>query len=87
LHGKAAKQMNDANGDPILMLNIFAQTLKVHLASWNVQGDKTNEPSCLKQHLAELFAMYPCLKLLTGDAIYAQRPLYQSRNRKVAKAL
>ena len=76
--GKTAKQMKDAEGNPLLMLNIFAQDLKLHLASWNVQGDKTNEPGCLKQHLAELFAMYPCLKLLTGDAIYAQRPLLEA---------
>ena len=27
--GKAAKQMKDENGDPILMLNVFAQKLKV----------------------------------------------------------
>jgi len=73
--GKAAKQMKDENGDPLLMLNIFAQKLKLHLASWSVRGDKTNEPGCLKNHLEELFTMYPCLKLLTGDAIYAQRPL------------
>jgi hypothetical protein len=73
--GKAAKQMTDDNGDPILMLNVFAQTLKLHLASWSVHGDKTNEPGCLKAHLEELFTMYPCLKLLTGDAIFAQRPL------------
>ena len=67
--------MKDENGDPILMLNVFAQKLKVHLASWSVRGDKTNEPGCLKQHLGELVDMYPCLKLLTGDAIFAQRPL------------
>jgi len=73
--GKAAKQMKDENGDPLLMLNIFAQKLKLHLASWSVRGDKTNEPGCLKNHLGELFTMYPCLKLLTGDAIFAQRPL------------
>ena len=73
--GKATKQMKDENGDPILMLNVFAQKLKVHLASWSVHGDKTNEPGCLKNHLAELFTMYPCLQLLTGDAIFAQRPL------------
>ena len=53
--GKAAKQMKDANGNPILMLNVFAHTLKVHLASWSVKGDKTNELGCLKQHLEELF--------------------------------
>jgi hypothetical protein len=60
------------------MLNVFAHTLKLHLASWNVRGDKTNEPSCLKKHLEELFSMYPCLKLLTGDAIFAQRPLLEA---------
>jgi hypothetical protein len=76
--GKAAKQMKEENGDPILMLNVFAQKLKLHLASWSVHGDKTNEPACLKKHLAELFTMYPCLKLLTGDAIYAQRPLIEA---------
>jgi hypothetical protein len=76
--GKVAKQMKDDNGDPILMLNVFAQQLKQHLASWSVRGDKTNEPGCLKQHLEELFTMYPCLKLLTGDAIFAQRPLLEA---------
>ena len=76
--GKAAKQMKDENGDPILMLNVFAQTVKLHLASWSVHGDKTNEPGCLKNHLAKLFTMYPCLKLLTGDAIFAQRPLLEA---------
>lgn len=76
--GKAAKQMTDENGDPILMLNVFAQTVKLHLAAWSVRGDKTNEPGCLKQHLEELFTMYPCLKLLTGDAIFTQRPLLEA---------
>jgi hypothetical protein len=75
--GKVAKQTKDENGDPILMLNIFAQKLKLHLASWNVKGDKTNEPCCLKMHLKELFEMYPFLKLLTGDAIFANRPLLE----------
>jgi hypothetical protein len=76
--GKSAKQMKDENDDPILMLNVFVHNLKLHLASWNVQGDKTNEPGCLKKHLAELFTMYPFLKLLTGDAIDAQRPLLEA---------
>ena len=76
--GKAAKQIKDAGGKPILMLNVFAHALHVHLASWSVQGDKTNEPGCLKQHLGELFEMFPCLKLLTGDAIDAQRPLLEA---------
>ena len=42
--GKAAKQMKNEDGEAILMRNVFAQTLKLHLASWSVRGDKTNEP-------------------------------------------
>jgi hypothetical protein len=61
-----------------LKVNDIAQTLKLHLASWNVHGDKTNEPACLKKHLGDLFTMFPCLKLLTGDAIFAQRPLLEA---------
>jgi hypothetical protein len=76
--GKVAKQMKDAEGDPILKLNIFAHNIKVTLLSYDVKGDKTNEPSCLKKHLGELFTMYPFLKLLTGDAIFAQRPLLEA---------
>jgi len=76
--GKTAKQMKDENGDPIHMLNVFAQTYKLHLASWSVKGDKTNEPGCLKKHLGELFEMFPCLQLLTGDAMFAQRPLLEA---------
>jgi len=36
VNGKAAKQMKDENGDSLLMLNVFAQTVKLHLASWTV---------------------------------------------------
>jgi hypothetical protein len=77
--GKTAKQTKDEEGQPIPMLNVFAQTLKLPLASWQVHGnDKTNEPGCLKEHLEELFAMYPCLQLLTGDAIFADRHLLKA---------
>ena len=75
--GKAAKQMKDANGDPPLMLNIFLHNVKVSLMSHSVRGDKTNEPGCLKGHLESLFEQYPLQKLLTGDAIFAQRPLLE----------
>ena len=30
-----------------------------------------------RNHLSELLAAYPALQLLTGDAIYAQRPLLE----------
>jgi predicted transposase YbfD/YdcC len=43
-----------------------------------VRGEKTNEPNVLKNHLAELTAHFPLLKLITGDAIYAQRPLAEA---------
>jgi hypothetical protein len=75
--GKVAKQMKDANGDPILMLNIFVHNVKITLMNYDVRGDKTNEPGCLKAHLDKLFESYPMLKLLTGDAIFAQRPLLE----------
>jgi hypothetical protein len=75
--GKVAKQMKNVDGDPFLILNIFAHNVKVTLMNYDVHGDKTNEPGCLKAHLDELFAYYPMLKLLTGDAIFAQRPLLE----------
>jgi len=37
------------------MLNVFAQKLKLHLASWSVHGDKTNELGDLKNHLEKPF--------------------------------
>jgi hypothetical protein len=76
--GKTAKQTKDKDGNPIHMLNVFAHKLKLHLASWDCNGDKTNETGCLKKHAGELFTMYPCLELLTGDAAYANRPLVEA---------
>ena len=40
------------------------------------------EPGCLKKHLEELFTMYSCLKLLTGDTMYTQRPLLEANQKK-----
>jgi len=57
------------------LVNVFAHNVKVTLNQWTTNGDKTNEPGCLKSHLGELLKQYPMLKLLTGDAIFAQRPL------------
>ena len=59
------------------MLNVFLQRAKLTLDQWSIGGDKTNEPGSLKNHLSELLAAYPALRLLTGDAIYAQRPLLE----------
>ena len=73
--GKTCREGLDAESSPVQMLNVFLHTVKVTLDQWSVGGDKTNEPGCLKKHLAELLAAYPALQLLTGDAIFAQRPL------------
>src|SRR5215469_10412138 len=51
--------------------------MRVVLWEWSVKGDKTNEPGCLKKHLGELLSQFPHLKILTGDAIFAQRPLLE----------
>ena len=45
--------------------------------SLDVNGDKTNGSGCLKAYLHELFPHYSMLQLLTGDAIFAQRPLLE----------
>jgi hypothetical protein len=57
------------------MLNVFAQDIKACLGQWPLEGDKNTEPEVLKAHLSELFDKYPALRLITGDALYAQRNL------------
>lgn len=73
--GKTSKQAHDADGDPIHVLNVFAHQAKVCLADWPVGDGKDTEPEVLKAHLDELFALWPSLRVLTGDAIFCQRPL------------
>lgn len=77
IDGKTCCQGLDAGGSPVQMLNVFLQRAKLALDQWSVGGDKTNEPGSLQNHLAELLTAYPALRLLTGDAIYAQRPLLE----------
>ena len=45
------------------------------LADWPVGDGKETEPEVLKAHLDELFAAWPSLRVLTGDALFCQRPL------------
>jgi hypothetical protein len=73
--GKTSKQGFDPQGDPIQMLNVFALDVKACLGQWPLGGDKSTEPEVLKAHLSELFEKYPALRLITGDALYAQRSL------------
>ena len=77
IDGKTCCQGLAADGSPVQMLNVFLQQAKVTLDQWSIGGDKTNEPGSLKNHLSELLTAYPALRLLTGDAIYAQRPLLE----------
>jgi hypothetical protein len=73
--GKTSKQGHGAGGDPVHMLNVFAHDLAACLASWPAGDGKDTEPEALKAHLGELLAAWPSLRLLTGDAIFCQRPL------------
>jgi hypothetical protein len=77
IDGKVSKQILDEDGEVLQMLNAFIHGMKVVLWEWSIKGDKTNEPGCLKLHLGELLAQFPHLKILTGDAIFAQRPLLE----------
>jgi hypothetical protein len=77
IDGKTCCQGLAADGSPVQMLNVFLQQAKLALDQWPIGNDKTNEPGSLKKHLSELLAAYPALQLLTGDAIYAQRPLLE----------
>jgi len=72
--GKTSKQADD-DGDPIHVLNVFAHGANVCLADWPVGDGKDTEPEVLKARLDELFATWPGLRVLTGDAIFCQRPL------------
>lgn len=73
--GKTCKQGLDDNGEPLHMLNVFVHDLQAVLGQWSVGAEKTNEPTVLRRHLEELLNAYPALRVLTGDALFAQRPL------------
>lgn len=75
IDGKTSKQAIDSNGRPLHMLNAFVHDLHVIVGQWSVGAEKSNEPTVMRRRLEELIDAYPVLKLLTGDAIFAQRPL------------
>ena len=75
--GKWAKQSEDANGNPLVMVNVLAHDLRLCLAQWPA-SDKRYEPGVLREQLAPLFERYPGLRLLTMDALYAERDLCQA---------
>ena len=75
---KTSCQGIDTDGQPVQLLTVLVHELKLVLAQWSVRGEKTNEPGVLKNHLAELKQQFPLLRLITGDAIYAQRSLAEA---------
>ena len=75
--GKWAKQSGDAKGNPLMMVNMLAHDLKLCLAQWPAP-EKRYEPGVLREQLGPLFESYPGLKLLTMDALYAERDLCQA---------
>ena len=75
---KTSCQGLDPEGNPVQMLTAFVHHLKLVVGQWSVRGEKTNEPTALRNHLSELLENFPLLRLITGDAIYAQRPLAEA---------
>ena len=75
--GKWAKQSEDAGGNPLVMVNVLAHDLRLCLAQWPA-SEKRYEPGVLREQLAQLFERYPVLRLLTMDALYAERDLCQA---------
>ena len=59
------------------MVNVLAHGLKLCLAQWPA-SEKRYEPEVLAEQLGALFQRYPGLKLLTMDALYAERDLCQA---------
>ena len=75
--GKWARQSEDARGNPLVMVNVLAHDLKLCLAQWPA-SEKRYEPGVLREELGQLLERYPGLKLLTMDALYAERDLCQA---------
>ena len=75
--GKWARQSEDAQGNPLVMVNVLAHDLRLCLAQWPA-SEKRYEPGVLREQLGPLFERYPGLGLLTMDALYAERDLCQA---------
>ncbi len=74
---KWSRQSEDASGNPLGMVNVLAHDLKLCLAQWPMT-EKRYEPAVLRSRLERLFEHYPGLRLLTMDALYAERDLCQA---------
>ena len=56
--GKWAKQSEDAQGNPLMMVNVLAHDLKLCLAQWPA-AEKRYEPGVSREQLGRLFEDYP----------------------------
>jgi hypothetical protein len=72
---KTSRQGIDSDGQPVQLVTVVMQELKLVIAQWSVRGDKTNESGVLKLHFPELCQQFPHLSGFSGDAIYANRPM------------
>jgi hypothetical protein len=72
---KTSCQGLDSDGEPVQLVTALVHNLKLIIGQWSVRGEKTNESGVLKNRVSELLANFPYLKLITGDAIYTNRPL------------
>jgi len=59
------------------MPNALVHDKQVFVGQRSTGAEKTNEPTLLRHHRQELLDAYPILRLITGDAIFAQRPLIE----------
>lgn len=76
--GKTSCRGFDAAGQPLHMLTALVHQFKLAVGQWSVSGEKSNEPAVLRRHLSELLDNFPLLRLITGDALFAQRPLVEA---------
>ena len=72
--GKAMRNVCDKKGNPVYMLNVFAQEIQMVLAQAEIP-EKRGESTTLRTMLKGLFDKYPGLRLLTGDAAFNGRNL------------
>lgn len=70
----AAVDGKTSRASGVHMLNVFVHD--VEQVAWQAAvGRKANEISALRASLSQMLAAYPFLQILTGDAMFAGRPL------------
>jgi len=67
--GTTSCQGWDPAGKPVHLIKVFVHELKVALGQWSDGDEKSNEP--VWHNLLELFANFPMLRRITGDALVA----------------